>query len=204
MKLKDFSSALALTAALFSVPAAQADDSLHDSYTTGTQVQLPAEICDAQLSTLALPPQAPALLLQEWNDWEDWYQPFATYSISPEEQAAYLALIQEFWPGVYDDMQPWEINDEMADVINTMVETIADCSQGLATVNSFVGAVKTFRDTSGLLNPNKWAKFIKNYKDDLLQGLGLLRYNRRHKHCITVASANWRTTFEMAYGQYWW
>jgi len=177
-----------------------------DNLLADTQTPLYADTCSPDGSAnVFLSPENNNLFLNDWYDPQDpVYEPFATYSLTPEEQAAYLALIQEFWPGVYDNMQPWEINDEMADVINTMVETIANCSQGLAAVNSFVGAVKTFRDTSGLLNPKKWATFIRKYKQDLLQGLGILRYNRRHGHCVTVASANWRSTFEMAYGQYWW
>jgi len=206
MKLKTFSSALALTATLFFSSAA-------------VQAQEPVTPVDMQalLSTIGDIPQQPllpslqtqedALLLDGLQEYEQqlleyYYSPFATYSLTPEEQAAYLAFIQMFWPGTYDYMQPWEVSDEMAAIINTMIETVADCSRGLASVQILT---EFLFDVIGAKKPKTvedWKEFIKEHYEIIAQAFGQMRYNRKYRACINVTAANWRSTFEMTYWGY--
>jgi len=203
MKLKAFSSALTLTAALFSLSAVQAQE-----------VQQPVVApVDMQVSFGDILQQQPLPLLQEGALLDDlaeyeqqllqyYYSPFATYSLTPEEQVAYLAFIQMFWPGTFDYMQPWEVSDEMAAIINTMIETVADCSQGLASVQILT---EFLFDVIGAKKPKtseEWEDFIEEHYEIIAQAFGNMRYNRKYRACINVTSANWRSTFEMLYWDY--
>jgi|GEM_PF-610649 len=209
MKLKIFSSALALAAALFFPSAA----------VQAQEVQQPVAPVDIQaLLSFGDIPQQPLLpslqtqegiLLDGLHEYEQqllqsYYSPFATYSLTPEEQAGYLAFIKMFWPWVYNNMEPWEINDEMAAIINTMIEVVADCSQGLASVQILTEFL--FDVITGKIprTAEDWKNFIKEHYDVIAQAFGNMRYNRKYIACINVTAANWRSTFEMAYWNYWW
>jgi len=152
-----------------------------------------------------LPPAESLLFL---NDWYDQQEPvisfFSTYSLTPEEQGLYLSLIQQFWPGVYDNMQPWEINDDMADVINSMLTEIIYCSQAMSTVHGLSKALTKFLTGGMPKTIGSWAKFVWKRATEISDAMNKIQTNRMYRSCITVASANWRTEFEMAYGQYWW
>jgi len=128
--------------------------------------------------------------------------PFATYNLTPEEQEAYLDLIHEFWPWNYYGMEAWEINDNMADILTTMVETIADCSQGFAIVNIMVDLINSKYQGKFPNTKKAWRDFIKNHSDMIAQALGILRYNRNYRPCVDTAAWHWKSPFDIAYWDY--
>jgi len=204
MNWKAVLSSFALATSLF---ASGAQAQAASGYLTANDAQaLPfcATCASSSVNTLLLLP-ADNLLL---NNWYSPHDPvvtpfFSTYSLTPEEQAFYLALIQQFWPGVYDNMQPWEINDDMADVINTMFTEIIYCSQAMSAVHGLFDALQGFLTGNMPKTISAWAGFLRDRATEIHDALTKIQYNRMYRSCITVVSANWRTTFEMAYGQYW-
>jgi len=193
MKLKVFSSALALTATLFSFPAAQA--------------QQPAfvDVQETQLYFDDIPqpqalPQYPLLLSSQLLQY--YYAPHVKYSLSYEEQQAYLELIQEFWPWNYYNLPPEKISDDMAEIVNTMVAEIANCSQGLETI--YRGVKVTMRFMMGGIPRSlmEWANFIVKNRNDLMKTFGIMKTNKRHQMCINSTAWYWKTPFEISYRDY--
>jgi len=80
-------SAIVFSAALFSMPAAQAQDLPAMQWTSH----------EANYLTDVAPVfcQLPAQFLNTWQTQKNLYTPFATYSLTPEQQAAYLLLIKK-------------------------------------------------------------------------------------------------------------
>jgi len=139
--------------------------------------------------------QIPDMYLYEWFSQQPLYNmPFSIYTLTPEEKAVYLALIQQFWPWNYSGMQASEINNAMAGIINTMLEEINQCSRGLAAMEILTNFI-----TGGPKNPKDWAKFIRENHEAIGQVLGQVHKSRMYRACINVAAASHRSDFDMAY-----
>jgi len=169
-----------------------------------TQAPLYVGACSPEIgaNTLLLP-ENNRLSLNNWYGPQDpVYAPFATYSLTSEQQAYYLSLIQLFWPGTYAYMQAWEVSDEMAQIINAMIEAVANCSQGIAAVQVFTQLVFDFIQGDFPKTPEDWYYFIEENFDVISQALGNNRYNRKYMACLNSVAWYWRSTFEMTYLDY--
>jgi len=194
-------SAIVSSAALFSMPAAQAQD-LPAMQWTSHEVNYPTDVAPVFC-------QLPAQFLNTWQTQKNLYTPFATYSLTPEQQAAYLLLIKKIWPWVYDDMEAWEVNDEMAEIVSIVLEEIANCSkamvypQALAFFYDYLINRRIERILNGISGVTLiYPEFISTGNSSIFAIINLVDNNRYYKSCVYTAAWQWRSAFEIAYGNY--
>jgi len=201
MNWKVVLSSFALATTLLS-SAAQAQ-ATHQSYSSTDMQTLPSFAACSPDGVAAILPSTANFFLSDWHaQQEDMYVPFATYSLTPAQQAYYLALIKAFWPGPYDNMQPWEVSDDMAQIINSMLEAVANCSQGIAAVEVFTQLIFEFIQGDFPKTPDDWYDFIEEHFDTIIQAIGGNRYNRKYMACLNSVAWYWRSTFDMTYWDY--
>jgi len=200
MNWKAVLSSFALATSLF---ASGAQAQVAQGYLPADTQVPPLAACSPNEANIFLPPTTAALLSDDWfNQRDDMYVPFATYSLTPAQQAYYLALIKAFWPGPYDYMQPWEVSDEMAQIINSMLEAVANCSQGIAAVEVFTNLIFEFIQGDFPKTPKEWYDFIEDNFDPIIQAIGGNRYNRKYMICLNSVAWYWRSTFDIVYWDY--
>jgi len=139
----------------------------------------------------------PSIDLDDWFSQQYLYTPFSIHYLSAEEKAKYLALIQQFWPWNYTNMQASEVNNIMAGIINTMLEEINRCSRGLAAMEVLTNFI-----TGGPKSPKDWANFIRKNHEAIGQALGQINKNRMYRICINNAARNYKSAFDEAYRIY--
>jgi len=186
--------AIVFSAAMFSMPVVQAQA------TDPSGAQLYA---DATVSC-----QLPVQLLDTRQESKNLYTPFAVNTLTPEQQAAYLALIQKIWPWVYDDMEEWEISDEMADIVNIVLEEIAHCSRAMAEIQQaefLYEQILGFRIArilghSGPTIP--WPDFASDNIVHIFNMMEVVEGSWRYRSCVYTAAWVWKSAMEMAYQGY--
>jgi len=146
----------------------------------------------------------PSLLLNEWYaDLNDGLiQPYATYSLTPEEQAAYLAIIQALWPYNYGSMQAHEVNDAMAEIINKMLWEISKCSKAMVGLHMATIIYSHFLSMGSIKTVLELAEFIYDYQDDIVGMIDVIRGNMWYRTCTDTAAWIWKSPFDIAYGDY--
>jgi len=125
------------------------------------------------------------------------WQGYATYSFSPEEQAAYLSIIQRVWPYNFYWLDPSEVNDDMAEVANIVLWEIFNCANHLGAWDAII--IDTLSALKGPLGNWQDAEFLEQNQYEILAALDAIGWNWKRKGCIAVAAANWRSVMEAAY-----
>jgi len=146
----------------------------------------------------------PSLLLNEWYaDLNDGLiQPYATYSLTPEEQEAYLAIIKALWPWNYSNMQANEVNDAMADIINKMLWEISNCSKAMVGVHIIAIIYSHFISGGTIKSLDDLKDFIEDNDDAIVGMINVIRGNMWYRTCADTAAWIWKSPFEIAYGDY--
>jgi len=142
-----------------------------------------------------------ALTLDDWLIQKNGYQGLVTYSLSPEEQAAYLSLIQTIWPYNFYWLNSSEVNDDMAEVTHIVIWEIFNCAKNLGALDPIIGATLTALKDSGNWNdPGEIEFFLEGNQAAIILALNAIGFHWRLRGC---AAANWRSAMEMAYnGEY--
>ncbi|MDR1062568.1 MAG: hypothetical protein LBL48_01290 [Azoarcus sp.] len=113
-------------------------------------------------------------------------------SLTAEQKAQYVAAITAIWEGSVSNNQASNITDEVADIMDTVLDAIKECSQAFAVVNItfslFYGA-GSWKDI--LVNALANGTSVGNW-------IAALRGNMQYRACVVTAAANWRSAIEMA------
>jgi len=155
-------------------------------------------------------PQLSAPLPGGWYGQEGLYTPFATWTMTADQQHAYLLTIQKIWPWVFDGVQAWEVNDEMAEIVDIVLEEIADCSKAMFFVDLAVDTLhqelvlrkvaRALRQTvywlyNHVYSPISTYYTVQDLIDDVFE-------NSNYKICVNTAAWQWRTPMDLAYWDY--
>lgn len=126
-------------------------------------------------------------------------------TLTPELRQAYHDAIQSLFGGVVQS-SPSDINQAVANDIDTMIIEITKCSNALkelgfdliyeATVNVAVGKVVS-KILDGLLADYTKEKINEKLKEILLDWVGTLMGKKQFQACINVARVNWRSKVTM-------
>jgi len=197
---------LAAAVAGFSFSVAQAETFENNLPSTESTIQLP--VVNGLNYGDSASCQTAGQWVESWKPLDDLYSPFATYTLTYEQQVEYLSLIQKIWPWNYSYMQPWEVNDAMADVVNIVMEEIISCSQAMPYIQ-FVADVYTFflerraeRGGSYQWAISLYADHVKDNISDIFTTIDLVEGLTTYKSCVNTAAWYWRSPFEMAYWDY--
>jgi len=116
--------------AAFSFSAAQAQSGGEYALSAGMPQYGGSQIVTETPATTASP-QLPGQLPGGWYGQKSLYTPFSTWTMTADQQHAYLLTIQKIWPWLFNNAQAWEVNDEMAEIVDIVLEEIADCSKAM-------------------------------------------------------------------------
>jgi len=146
----------------------------------------------------------PSPFLNQWyDDWDDGLiQPYAAYSLTPEQQEAYLKIIKAFWPYNYSSMQAYEVNDEMADIIDKMLWEVSNCSTALTSVHMITLIYSHFLSMGTIKTVLELAEFIYDNQEDIVGMIDVIRGNVWYRTCANNAAWIWKSPFDIAYGDY--
>jgi len=156
---------LACAAALFCLSTAQAQ-------TFAAHGPVDAETALDHAGDVAASCQISGQFLDGAHILQDLYAPFAMYTMTPEQQAVYLAMIHAIWQGPYWDTDPEEINDDMAQVVNIVLWEIARCANKLG----FLGPkMEYINQNFGSLGPESMWDYVETDQAEILVELAWIR-----------------------------
>jgi len=199
----------ACTLAAFSLSAAQAQSG--GEYVPFADMQ---QYGDSQIfleaPAVTASPQLSGPLPGGWHGQENLYAPFATWTMTEDQQYAYLLTIQKIWPWVFDSVQAWEVNDEMAEIVDIVLEEIADCSQAMFFIDFTVDTLHQeliLRRAARALGQTVYWLYtyvyspISNYKT-VKNLIDVIYENSSYRVCVNTAAWQWRTPMDLAYWDY--
>jgi len=164
----------------------------------------------AEAPAAAASPQLSLPLPGGWYGQKNWYTPFSTWTMTADQQNAYLLTIQKIWPWVFDGVEAWEVNDEMAEIVDIVLEEIADCSKAMFFVNITVDALHqelVLRKVARALGQTVYWLYKHVYSNistyNTVENLiDVVSENSQYKICVNTAAWQWRTPMDMAYWDY--
>lgn len=112
--------------------------------------------------------------------------------LTQEMKQGYIDVIHKIWPNVLNRYSADDVTEEVAEIIDTVLNSITNCSNGMALVHEL------FEDFYMPFKINKWRTLIKEAFDVFSDWLDALEENRKYKVCVTNAAWQWRSVIEMA------
>lgn len=112
--------------------------------------------------------------------------------LTPEMRQGYIDVIHKIWPNVLDRYTANDVTDEVADIMDTVLNSIVSCSEAMALIHEL------YEDFYMPFKINKWRTLIKETIDVFSDWLDALEENRQYKVCVTTAAWQWRSVIEMA------
>ncbi|MDR0715823.1 MAG: hypothetical protein LBF50_00180 [Azoarcus sp.] len=116
-------------------------------------------------------------------------------SLTDAEKAQYVAAISAIWPSGISNNSIDNISDEVAGLMNQVLQAIKECSAAFAATNV------VFSIFYGAFPPSSWSSILlAALQSGASVGawIAALRGNITYNICVVTASTNWRTAVEMA------
>ncbi|MDR2164062.1 MAG: hypothetical protein LBO79_00135 [Zoogloeaceae bacterium] len=116
-------------------------------------------------------------------------------SLTNDEKAQYVAAIAAVWPVDMPNNNVNNISDEVAGIMDQVLQAIKECSQAFAGVNI------VFAVFYGVFPPSSWASVLVNALQSgtsVTAWIEALRGNAAYNACVVTAAANWRSAIELA------
>jgi hypothetical protein len=104
----------------------------------------------------------------------------------------YHDLIQSLWEGVVLST-PDQINDECVSIINTVLESVIDCSKKLALTESLIKQIFPSATARQLTT-----RLVKSFVKALKNWMSASRGQRVYQACLNTAKLQWRSPIEIA------
>jgi|GEM_PF-1498710 len=200
----------ACTVAAFSFSAAHAQFDAEYALPTDMQQYGGSQILDEGLATTAFPQLSGQLPGGWYGQGENWYTPFATWSLTADQQNAYLLTIKKIWPLGFGGVQALEVNDAMAEIVDIVLEEIATCSEAMYLVNLTFDSLRQdliLRKVARALGQTVYWLYnaystISDISDAVNGWIDVTSGNSSYKVCVNTAAWQWRTPLELAYWDY--
>lgn len=112
-------------------------------------------------------------------------------SLTTEQKAGYVVAIAAIWPNMSNNTVN-NISDEVAEIMDTVLDSIRTCSVALAGVEA---AYNMFYD---MATGTSWKDVLASAINAIGGWITSVRTNQQYQACVTVAAANWRSAIELA------
>jgi hypothetical protein len=111
--------------------------------------------------------------------------------LTSEQKAGYVAAIAAIWPNMsYNDVD--NISDEVAEIMDTVLDSIKTCSIALAGINAL------YDSFYGIATGTSWRDVLAAAITTIASWIDSVRTNQTYKACVSTAAANWRSAVELA------
>jgi hypothetical protein len=112
-------------------------------------------------------------------------------SLTNEQKAAYVAAIDAIWPGLPSN-NIGNISDEVAEIMDTVLDSIKTCSKALAGVEA---VYDVFYD---VVTGTSWRDVLVSAIGAIAGWIDSVRTDQLYRICVVVTAANWRSAIQMA------
>lgn len=110
-------------------------------------------------------------------------------SLTNQEKQRYHQIIQTLWDGSVSS-SPSQVSEEVADIVDTVIEEIYNCSQNFSGTLAFLAAIGGV----WILPRN----IVKHYFDALYTWFSDIQGSTTYEACINQAALNWKTPLTLA------
>lgn len=112
--------------------------------------------------------------------------------LTPEMRQNYIDVIHKIWPRVMDRYNANDVTDEVVDMMDTILNSIAECSKAMEIIEEI------YDEFYMPFKINKWRKIVSGALDVFEVWIKDLETHKRYQICITSAAWKWRSVMEMA------
>ena len=112
-------------------------------------------------------------------------------SLTNEQKAGYVVAIAAIWPNLSNNTVN-NISDEVAGIMDTVLESIKTCSLGFAAIDILFDVIY---NTS---TATTWKDLLVTAFNAVSDWVNALMNNQQYQACVVTAAANWRSAIEMA------
>lgn len=113
-------------------------------------------------------------------------------SLTPELREHYILAINKIWPDFQGRFNSNHVTDEVADMMDTVLNSISQCSDAMALIHEL------YEDFYMPFSLNKWRKIIKEAIDVYQDWLEALDEDRTYRVCVLNAARTWKSSIFMA------
>lgn len=113
-------------------------------------------------------------------------------TLTNEEQEKYIGLVHEFWPATKPYYTAADVNEEVAGIVDNVVDEVVRASRAVGFVAEIV------KNLMPLLIDRGPQAVIKNFLSLLYDLVKLLKENRRYRFIVDTAALKNRSALEIA------